>query len=33
MRDALDDPTFTVDDTTKAILWRFRLTTDLRPSD
>lgn len=27
MRAALDDPTFTVDDTTEAILWRFRLVT------
>jgi uncharacterized protein YhfF len=30
MRAALDDPTFTVDDTTLAVLERFRLVTDLR---
>jgi uncharacterized protein YhfF len=32
MRAALDDPTFTVDDTTLTILERFRLLADLRPS-
>ena len=31
MRAALDDPTFTVDDSTETVLWRFRLVTDLRP--
>jgi uncharacterized protein YhfF len=31
MRAALDDPTFTVDDSTETILWRFKLVTDLRP--
>ncbi|MFF1449797.1 ASCH domain-containing protein [Streptomyces sp. NPDC058274] len=33
MRAALDDPEFTVDDTTPAVLWRFRLVTDLRLAD
>lgn len=32
MRAALDDPEFTVDDTTPVVLQRFRLITDLRPS-
>jgi uncharacterized protein YhfF len=32
MRAALDDPTFTVDDTTLTILQRFRLLADLRQS-
>jgi uncharacterized protein YhfF len=31
MRAALDDPDFTVDDTTQAVLQRFRLIADLRP--
>jgi uncharacterized protein YhfF len=30
MREALDDPDFTVDDTTPAVLERFRLISDLR---
>ncbi|MER5784853.1 ASCH domain-containing protein [Streptomyces mobaraensis] len=30
MREALDDPEFTVDDSTLAVLQRFRLVTDLR---
>ncbi|MFI8834137.1 ASCH domain-containing protein [Streptomyces afghaniensis] len=33
MRAALGDPGFTVDDTTPAVLERFRLVADLRPSD
>ncbi|GAB3007328.1 hypothetical protein GCM10023080_086190 [Streptomyces pseudoechinosporeus] len=33
MRAALEDPDFTVDDTTLAVLERFRLVTDLRPVD
>lgn len=32
MRAALDDPEFTVDDTTPAVLERFRLVADLRPT-
>ncbi|MET7289600.1 ASCH domain-containing protein [Streptomyces sp. NPDC005573] len=31
MRAALDDPEFTVDDATQAVLERFRLIADLRP--
>ncbi|BFO13626.1 hypothetical protein SHKM778_00140 [Streptomyces sp. KM77-8] len=30
MREALEDPDFTVDDTTPVVLERFRLLTDLR---
>ncbi|MGW6404787.1 ASCH domain-containing protein [Streptomyces sp. NPDC055134] len=33
MRAALEDPAFTVDDTTLTVLERFRLITDLRPAD
>ncbi|WP_223179327.1 ASCH domain-containing protein [Streptomyces griseicoloratus] len=33
MRAALEDPGFTVDDTTPAVLERFRLVADLRPLD
>ncbi|MFE9647788.1 ASCH domain-containing protein [Streptomyces sp. NPDC006365] len=33
MRAALEDPGFTVDDTTPTVLERFRLVTDLRPAD
>jgi|SRR5882757_11379099 len=33
MRAALDDPEFTVDDTTPVVLQRFRLVADLRPLD
>jgi uncharacterized protein YhfF len=33
MRAALEDPEFTVDDATPAVLQRFRLITDLRPAD
>jgi hypothetical protein len=33
MRAALEDPEFTVDDATPAILRRFRLIRDLRPAD
>jgi uncharacterized protein YhfF len=33
MREALNDPEFTVDDTTSAVLERFRLITDLRLAD
>jgi uncharacterized protein YhfF len=32
MREALEDPEFTVDDATLAVLERFRLVTDLRPA-
>jgi uncharacterized protein YhfF len=32
MRAAMDDPEFTVDDSTLAVLLRFRLVTDLRPA-
>lgn len=32
MRAALEDPGFTVDDTTRVVLERFRLVADLRPS-
>jgi uncharacterized protein YhfF len=32
MRAALSDPEFTVDDTTPAVLERFRLVSDLRPT-
>jgi uncharacterized protein YhfF len=32
MRSALDDPTFTVDDTTPVVLKRFRVIADIRPS-
>ncbi|MFI1100659.1 ASCH domain-containing protein [Streptomyces melanogenes] len=32
MRAALEDPEFTVDDTTLVVLQRFRLVTDLRPA-
>jgi uncharacterized protein YhfF len=33
MRAAMDDPDFTVDDTTSAVLQRFRLVTALHPTD
>ncbi|WP_326594072.1 ASCH domain-containing protein [Streptomyces sp. NBC_01294] len=33
MRAALEDPDFTVNDATLAVLQRFRLITDLRPAD
>ncbi|MBT2404841.1 MULTISPECIES: ASCH domain-containing protein [unclassified Streptomyces] len=33
MRAALENPEFTVDDATLAVLGRFRLITDLRPAD
>lgn len=33
MRDALGDPTFTVDDTTPVVLERFRLIADLGPAN
>ncbi|MFC0842816.1 ASCH domain-containing protein [Streptomyces noboritoensis] len=33
MRAALEDPEFTVDDTTLVVLERFRLVADLRPAD
>jgi hypothetical protein len=33
MRAALEDPGFTVDDATRAVLQRFRLVADLRPAD
>lgn len=33
MRAALEDPEFTVDDTTSVVLERFRLVADLRPAD
>ncbi|GAA0960543.1 hypothetical protein GCM10009554_75770 [Kribbella koreensis] len=32
LRHVIDDPAFTVDDSTEAIRWRFRLVTDLRPA-
>jgi uncharacterized protein YhfF len=32
MREAMEDPEFTVDDATLAVLERFRLVTDLRPA-
>lgn len=33
MRAALEDPEFTVDDATPAVLERFRLITEIRPAD